>query len=132
MFLITSTPGKHYPKDQGCHIHRVADLLLQHCSLPAKTTPESEGPLSWGIIAQSSTIGSLGKSAGEWLRSVFLRSISAHKQGPLTKNSNATLSIIFPSRNNVMSSYYGAEGGGCLPYSKAIHEKQKWLSEYLQ
>lgn len=54
-------PGKHYPTNTGSHLHRVADLLSRHCTLPAKTTPDSEGPLAWGIIAQASSIGSMGK-----------------------------------------------------------------------
>ncbi|KAJ8974570.1 hypothetical protein NQ317_018083 [Molorchus minor] len=46
-------------------------------------------------------------------------------------NSNATLSIIYPSVDNVMKGYFGPESGGCLPYSKAANEKQRWLQEYL-
>lgn len=132
VFLVTSTPGRHFPVENGSHVHRVGHLLSKHCVLPAKTTPESEGPLSWGVIAQASSIGSLGKTPGEWLRSVLLRSLASHKDCPTPSNSSATLSVVFPSRENVMNSYYGEEGGGCLPYSKANNEKQKWLKDYLQ
>ncbi|EFA13677.2 probable tyrosyl-DNA phosphodiesterase isoform X1 [Tribolium castaneum] len=131
VFLVTSVPGKHYPGTQGSHVHHVGDLLSRHCSLPAKTGPDSEGPLSWGIIAQASSIGSMGKSPAEWLRSTLLRSLSGHKQTQLVSNSNATLSIIFPSVDNVMNGYFGAESGGCLPYSKQTNEKQRWLQSYL-
>lgn len=55
--LVYSAPGKYYPKKNGNHLHRVGDLLSQHCNLPEKTTPQTEGPLSWGIIAQASSIG---------------------------------------------------------------------------
>ncbi|ENN78310.1 hypothetical protein YQE_05215, partial [Dendroctonus ponderosae] len=54
--LAYSAPGKHYAKQNGSHLHRVGDLLSQHCVLPAKTTAQSEGPLSWGILAQASSI----------------------------------------------------------------------------
>lgn len=129
--MVTSVPGKHFPLSTGSHVHSVRELLSRHCNLPAKTTPQSEGPLAWGILAQASSIGSLGKKPAEWLRSVFLSTLSCHKQGTLALNTAASLSIVYPSVVNVMSSFYGADGGGCLPYSKAIHEKQKWLHDYL-
>ncbi|XP_018573355.1 probable tyrosyl-DNA phosphodiesterase isoform X2 [Anoplophora glabripennis] len=131
VFLVYSVPGRHYPNNVGSHLHRVGALLKQHCTLPSKTTPESEGPLSWGIIAQASSIGSMGKSPAEWLRGTLLRSLASHTKGPLPMNSNATLSIVYPSVDNVMTGYYGHESGGCLPYSKATNEKQRWLQEYM-
>lgn len=47
-------------------------------------------------------------------------------------NSNVTLNIVYPSVDNVMTGYFGHESGGCLPYSKATNEKQKWLQQYMQ
>lgn len=131
IFLVTSIPGKHYPQSDGSHVHRVTDILSKHCTLPSKLTAQSEGPLAWGINAQASTIGSLGKTPAEWLRSVMLRTLATHKQGQATANSQATINVIYPTVENVMTSYFGAEGGGCLPYAKNIHEKQKWLKDYL-
>ncbi|GJQ83438.1 hypothetical protein Trydic_g14216 [Trypoxylus dichotomus] len=131
VFLVTSVPGKHYPQKDGSHVHRVTDILSKHCVLPSKTTTQSEGPLAWGINAQASTLGSLGKTPAEWLRSVMLRTLATHKQGQPTGNSHATLNIVYPTVDNVMTSLFGAEGGGCLPYAKNIHEKQKWLKDYL-
>ena len=132
VFLVTSVPGKSFLKSATSHVYRVADLLSRHCNLPKKGTPQDEGPLSWGINAQASSIGSLGKSAGEWLRSVLLGSLSVHSKSTLTSNSNATINLIYPTVDNVMRSLFGAEGGGCLPYARAIHEKQIWLKPYLQ
>ncbi|KAK9876580.1 hypothetical protein WA026_013960 [Henosepilachna vigintioctopunctata] len=131
VFLITSTPGKHYPGDQGCHIHTVARLLKRYCSLPAKTTPQSEGPSAWGVIGQSSSIGSLGKAPGDWLRSTFLRSLAVHKNASLTTNPNATLNFVYPTVDNVMTGHFGPESGGCLPYDKKVNEKQRWFQDYL-
>lgn len=130
--LVYSAPGKYYPKKNGNHLHRVAHLLSQHCTLPAKTTAESEGPLSWGIIAQASSIGSMGKTPAEWLRGAVLRSLASHKQGPIPSNSQAAISLVYPSVANVAQGYWGLESGGCLPYSKAINEKQRWLQNYMQ
>lgn len=125
-----SVPGKHY--GSGSHLNRVGDLLSRHCVLPQKTTPDSEGPLSWGVMAQASSIGSLGKDAGQWLRKVVLRSLGSHQKSVLPSNSPATLNVIYPSVDNVLNSYYGPDGGGCLPYSKNINDKQLWLKDYLQ
>nr|XP_023029940.1 probable tyrosyl-DNA phosphodiesterase [Leptinotarsa decemlineata] len=131
VFFVYSAPGKYYPKSNGSHLHRVGNLLSNHCVLPVKTTPESEGPLSWGIIAQASSIGSMGKSPAEWLRGSVLRALASHTKSPMPMNSNCTLSIIYPSVDNVMTGYFGHESGGCLPYSKATNEKQRWLQKYL-
>lgn len=131
VFLVYSAPGRHYPKNTGCHLHRIGDLLSRHCTLPAKTTPESEGPLSWGIIAQASSIGVMGKNPAEWLRGTVLRSLASHVKDPMPINSNATLSIVYPSVDNVMTGYYGHKSAGCMPYSKATNEKQIWLQQYM-
>ncbi|CAH0560746.1 unnamed protein product [Brassicogethes aeneus] len=132
VFLVTSVPGKHYANfNTGCHLHRVGDLLSRHCVLPQKTTPESEGPLSWGVFAQASSIGSMGKSPADWLRGCILRSLASHSKSPLPASSNATLNLVYPSVENVMRGYFGAESGGCLPYSKLTNEKQRWLQEYM-
>lgn len=115
-----------------CHLLQVSRLLGKHCSLPKKDTPDSEGPLSWGIIAQASSLGSMGKSATEWLRQTLLGALERHDRNSLTTNSNATISLIYPAALDVIKSYYGVKGGGCLPYQKEVHEKQKWLKDYLQ
>lgn len=132
VFLVLSFPGKHYPESNGSHMHHVADLLKKHCTLPSKNGPQAEGPLAWGVMAQASSIGSLGKSPADWLRSTLLRSLSAHNQSQLVSNPSATLSIVYPSVDNVMNGYFGPESGGCLPYSKQTNEKQRWLQTYLQ
>ncbi|XP_050498259.1 probable tyrosyl-DNA phosphodiesterase [Diabrotica virgifera virgifera] len=131
VFFIYSAPGKYYPNSNGSHLHAVADLLSRNCVLPAKTTPQSEGPLSWGILAQASSIGSMGKNPADWLRGSLLRCLASHKGSPKPMNSSASISIVYPSVDNVMTGYFSHESGGCLPYSKATNEKQKWLQEYM-
>lgn len=131
VYFVSSIPGRHYPRNNGSHVHRVGDLLSKHCSLPVKTTPDSEGALSWGVIAQSSSLGSFGKSAGDWLRPVLLRALASHKNSVLPATPKATLSLIYPTVKNVLGSHFGPQGGGCLPYGKSVNDKQKWLKEYL-
>lgn len=38
---------------------------------------------------------------------------------------------IYPSFEDVASSHDGLLAGGCLPYSKSVHEKQTWLNHHL-
>lgn len=130
--LVYSAPGKYPLKHNGNHLHKVGDLLSQHCTLPPKTSAQSEGPLSWGVLAQASSIGSMGKTPGEWLRGCVLRSLASHTQAPLPTNSQASLSLVYPSVNNVAHGYFGLESGGCLPYSKTTNERQRWLQTYMQ
>lgn len=94
---------------------RMADLLKRHCVLP-------ETALSWEIIAQASSIGSLGKRPEDWLLADFLNTLAS---------SSSSLNVVFSSKNNVIGSYYGEKGAGCLPYREEIHNKQKWLENYL-
>lgn len=128
-------PGKHAPRSSGCHLQRMGDLLSRHCSI---SVPENEpnAPqkkiLSWPVIAQSSSLGNFGENAGAWLRTALLRSLASHTTMQLPSNSPAKLQLIYPSEKNVLASYKGPQGGGCLPYSKAYHNKQKWLENYLQ
>ncbi|CAH1958746.1 unnamed protein product [Acanthoscelides obtectus] len=129
--FVASIPGKHTKNEHATHLHTVGDLLSRHCVLPKKTTPQSEGPLSWGVIAQSSSIGNLGKDAAQWFRGSVLRALSSHTSCPMPMSSNASISMVYPSVDNVMTGYYGPESGGCLPYSKATNEKQRWLQDYL-
>ena len=42
-----------------------------------------------------------------------------------------SVKMIYPSKSDVLCSYDGLAGGGCLPYAKKTHEKQKWLEKYL-
>ncbi|XP_057651302.1 probable tyrosyl-DNA phosphodiesterase [Diorhabda carinulata] len=131
VFLIYSAPGKYYPNSNGSHLHAVSDLLCRHVDLPAKTTPQSEGPLAWGVVAQSSSLGAMGKNPADWLRGSILRCLASYKGSKKPMNSNASISIVYPSVDNVMNGYFGHESGGCLPYSKTTNEKQKWLQDYM-
>nr|XP_022901658.1 probable tyrosyl-DNA phosphodiesterase [Onthophagus taurus] len=125
VFFVASTPGKHYPKNSGCHLYRTLDLLSRHCKLDSD-------PNSWQVNIQASSIGTLGKAPGDWLRSVLLRSLACRQKYSPTANPTVDINIIYPTVENVMKSYFGPQGGGCLPYSKKVHEKQLWLQSYLR
>ena len=41
------------------------------------------------------------------------------------------MELIYPSHSDVMSSYDGPLGGGCLPYRQQTHSKQPWLIDHM-
>lgn len=124
-------PGKHASRTNGCHLQRIGDLLSRYCAISGDKT-DTKQILPWRVIAQSSSLGNFGDNAGAWLRTALLRSLASHKTMQLPSNSPAKLQLVYPSEKNVLASYKGPQGGGCLPYSKASHDKQKWLENYLQ
>lgn len=100
----------------------MADLLETHCELPE----EKEEASSWQIIAQVSSI-SLGTNS-QWLLGDFLNALSKNKTSTTT---STTLRVVFPSKDNVISSYYKDDRAGCLFYTEEVHNKQKWLENHL-
>lgn len=122
---MTSMPGKHSPNQLGSHSQRVGELLSLYCNLP-----ENEETLLWNILADVSSIGSLGKTPDDWLKKTLIKSLSSNKQ--ISANTEVILKIIFPSHNNVIECQFGFDGGNCLSYSEAVDVKQPWLFNYLQ
>ena len=41
------------------------------------------------------------------------------------------MELIYPSHSDVLGSYDGPLGGGCLPYSGKTHAKQLWLTDHM-
>jgi len=68
VFFIPSVPGKH--KEQWGHLY-LKNILKEHACLPSCV------PSEWPIIAQCSSLGSLGTTDTEWLTSEFVKSLSA-------------------------------------------------------
>lgn len=125
-------PGKHSPNESGTHVQRVHEILSMYCNLPTDITPQNEETLSWKILANASSIGSLGKTPADWFKKTFIQSLASHKQGSSSVNSDAILHVMYPSHENVMACYYGSGGGECLSYSEAVNDKQPWFKNYLQ
>ncbi|XP_065157269.1 probable tyrosyl-DNA phosphodiesterase [Atheta coriaria] len=133
VYFICSIPGNHHPGSKSSHFHRVGDILSKQCSLPSETGHDPEGALSWGIIAQASSLGLFGDNLGHWLEPILMRALSSHQASPYNKRAprNPTLSLIYPTDQNVENSIFGRSGGCCLPYKMNINEKQEWLRDYL-
>ncbi|XP_060864486.1 probable tyrosyl-DNA phosphodiesterase [Metopolophium dirhodum] len=125
VFFIPSVPGKHTEPLWG-HLY-LKNILKKHACLPFCV------PSEWPIIAQCSSLGSLGTTDEEWLKSEFVESLSAstYCDDTNTDNDPIPFNLIFPSVNNVLNSWDGALGGICLPYNKILHEKQLWLKKYM-
>lgn len=82
------------------------------------------------LIAQSSSIGSLGRDASQWTHEI---STSFCKDsGPPRLKRGAAFKMIFPSYNNVLAGHDGLLSGGGLPYRREGHMKQRWLESHLQ
>jgi len=69
VFFIPSVPGKHQEHLWG-HLY-LKSILKKHACLPFLK------PSEWPIIAQCSSLGSLGITDKEWLKSEFIESLSA-------------------------------------------------------
>lgn len=69
VFFIPSVPGSHKENLWG-HVY-LKSILKKHACLPFNL------PSEWPIIAQCSSLGSLGATENQWLRSEFVESLSA-------------------------------------------------------
>ena len=87
--------------------HRAVARLLR-LQVPARLS-------GWEVVAQCSSIGSLGPSPDSWLESQLGASLASNKSRVCQKGQ---VSLIYPSHSDVLSSYDGLQGGGCLPYSR--------------
>ena len=121
--FVSSVPGSHKDGAMCLWGHRsVAKLLRSHVPTHVAT---------WPVVAQCSSIGSLGQTPDTWLESELGASLASVRPGPGGPLARATcrphVSLIYPSHGDVLASYDGLLGGGCLPYSRATAVKQPWL-----
>ncbi len=125
VFFISSVPGSHEGSDMNLWGHRrLANLLRRHVGA---------GSGDWQTIVQCSSIGSLGPKEEAWLKGEFGKALNSSARGGLgSVGSVGQLSVVYPSKQDVLGSYDGLMGGGCLPYSMRTHEKQRWLERHLR
>lgn len=123
VFLIASVPGSHF--DTEWSLTRVGSLLRLHCCVPW------EEQRKWPLVAQASSLGSFGKDPKVWLTGDFLYHFTKVKTQGVFLSSQPDLKLIYPTLENVTKSHDGLLGGGCLPYSAAVHMKQPWLNNVL-
>lgn len=124
VFLVGSVPGRHTGSRKSCFGHlRLRNLLSQHG--PSKDLVSNH----WPLVAQFSSIGSLGASAESWLLGEFLSSLSTTKGSVVTARS-VPLKLVFPSVDDVRCSLEGYPAGASIPYSIVTADKQRWLDSY--
>ncbi|XP_014230987.1 probable tyrosyl-DNA phosphodiesterase [Trichogramma pretiosum] len=123
VFFVASVPGSH--KDDNFNswgLQQISSIFSDHLILP----PDAS---DWGIIAQASSIGSLGSSIDGWLSTDLISSMAKGKSSRI--NRNPSFQFVYPSSRNYASSFDCADGSCCLPYSETVHLKQQWLNRYL-
>lgn len=130
VFLVASVPGEHVNPSShaSSHLQSVTDVLSKHCSIPERFTLKDS---SWGILAQSSSLGFYGDTPSSWLKLTLLQCLACHKKSRPSSNHRVPISIIYPSIRNVLSGRYGTEGASCLNNQQLFYEKQLWLVDYL-
>ncbi|XP_055601148.1 probable tyrosyl-DNA phosphodiesterase [Uranotaenia lowii] len=123
VFLVASVPGGHLSTAKGplWGHPRLGYLLGKHSAPIDDACP---------LVAQSSSIGSLGLNPQAWVCSELMANFRKDS-APLGLRRVPAFKMIFPSFSNVRNSHDNLLGGGCLPYMKATHDKQLWLREYL-
>lgn len=123
VFFVASVPGGHRetPNGQLWGHARVGYLLSKHCAPVDDACP---------IVAQSSSIGSLGPNIQSWIMADVANSFRKDSL-PIGIRRLPTFRMVYPSFANVKGSHDDLLGGGGLPYRKAINDKQQWLKSHL-
>ncbi|KAF6200302.1 hypothetical protein GE061_006605 [Apolygus lucorum] len=122
VFFVGSVPGSH--AGQGLKqwgLGALSSVLSDNVVVPEKN--------SYPLILQCSSIGSLGPNPDSYLTGDVLRTFcSGKKEGVVGK---PDVKLVYPTFDNIVGSYDGILGGGCLPYSTKTHDKQKWLTSFM-
>lgn len=82
------------------------------------------------MVAQSSSIGTLGQNVDTWVINDIGMSFRKDTNCNVCRGL-PTFKMIYPSFGNVKCSHDDLLGGGCLPYTKKVHDKQTWLMDHL-
>lgn len=123
VFLVASVPGNHKDAEANFWGHKkLAHVLSHHATLP----PDAP---QWPIVAQSSSIGSLGPNFESWLSKDIIPSMSRETAQGLKSHPN--FKFIYPSAENYKQSFDCRNLSCCLPYSAQVHSKQEWIESYL-
>ncbi|KAK2584626.1 hypothetical protein KPH14_006975 [Odynerus spinipes] len=123
VFFVASVPGGHKNADTDLWGHRkLADVLSAHATLPP------DAPY-WPIIAQSSSIGSLGPNYESWLSKNIVPAMSMETTKGVKSSPN--FHFIFPTIKNYKEGFDCRTASCCLCYSLQMHSKQKWFQSYM-
>lgn len=123
VFLVASVPG-YYTRFNAIHwgYRKLSCILSRHATLPA------DAP-KWSLVAQSSSIGSLGPNYDSWLSKEIVFSMS--RENAQNTKLQPKFQFIYPSLRNYKRSYDYVISTPCLSYSQDVHSRQKWIESYL-
>ncbi|KAG0280034.1 tyrosyl-DNA phosphodiesterase 1 [Linnemannia exigua] len=115
--LIASAPGRYRGAERNKWGHlKLRAVLRQQVEVPREFISGSK------IICQMSSIGSLGKDSQDWLRGEFEASLNSYRN---SKNfGQADLCVVYPTAENVRTSFDGWEMGGSIPFKSTAYNKQ--------
>lgn len=123
--FLSSVPGKLDARQSRNHGHIQLRQVLKDQLDDAQWSSEDR------VVAQFSSVGSLGASADSWLKPDLLTTLGTSRRHPVSPENRLQFSIIFPSEENVRQCLEGYMGGGSIPYMQATAAKQPYLREYL-
>ncbi|XP_014678998.1 PREDICTED: tyrosyl-DNA phosphodiesterase 1-like [Priapulus caudatus] len=119
--IVASLPGRHLAAKRESFGHmKLRRLLRERVPRP----PEGAG--AGVVVAQFSSIGSLGATRGSWLGGEWLTSVAATR-GDAAPAPSPALKLVFPCVEDVRTSLEGYAAGGALPYSVKTAAKQPWM-----
>ncbi|KAF7487988.1 Tyrosyl-DNA phosphodiesterase 1 [Sarcoptes scabiei] len=124
VYLIGSVPGRHKGDDRSLYGH----LKLRKILKTSPYGPKKE-TVDWNVVAQFSSIGSLGPKPDKWLTSQFLCSLSTVNSDEISFL-KPNLQCIYPSVENVRLSLEGYYAGTSLMYQKSTANRQSYLNDY--
>uniref|UniRef100_A0A8C4QSH8 Tyrosyl-DNA phosphodiesterase 1 n=1 Tax=Eptatretus burgeri TaxID=7764 RepID=A0A8C4QSH8_EPTBU len=119
VFLVASVPGRHVGSSKDRWGHLSLRKILHEWAGPITV------PSIWPVVAQFSSIGSLGTDSGKWLTGELLDSLSA------MSGQKAVILNVLTFDINVAFHILCHAAGGSLPYGQQTAEKQQWLRSYL-
>uniref|UniRef100_A0A8C9UAH4 Tyrosyl-DNA phosphodiesterase 1 n=1 Tax=Scleropages formosus TaxID=113540 RepID=A0A8C9UAH4_SCLFO len=117
VYLVGSTPGRFL----GSDMEKWGHLRLR--KLLSENTQRVQNEEAWPVVAQFSSIGSMGVDKTKWLAAEFQHTLT-------TLALNIFFTQVYPSVENVRTSLEGYPAGGSLPYSIQTAQRQLWLHSY--
>ncbi|WKY04967.1 hypothetical protein Q1695_005738 [Nippostrongylus brasiliensis] len=117
--LVFSVPGYHQFDRMNKFGHVSLARLLRN-------RPPPDPDARHLLVAQCSSIGSLGEKKEAWLYSQFLQSLLGGKT-----SQSARLFLVYPCVEDVRHSLEGYSAGDSLPYQESTAKRQPWLREYM-
>lgn len=123
--LVGSLPGSH----SGGHVP--GRVRWGHARLRDVLPKSNNNERTDQMIAQFSSIGSLGPSSDAWLTAEFLESLSTGlSTNGASKLQSSLLKLVFPTVEEVRNSLEGYDAGNSIPYDFKNHMKQAYLRQH--